>query len=77
MELVRCDESANDVGFMDSQNPQPLSGDPRRRANATIAAFDYQLWQTLLAWSRLQEGMLLYVEGAEDFDVTEGNLAAC
>jgi len=60
---------------MPQSNPQPLVGDPRRKANATIAAFDYQLWQTLLAWSRLKEGEVLYVEGAEDYDIVQDEAA--
>ena len=60
---------------MPESNPQPLVGDPRRKANATIAAFDYQLWQTLLAWSRLKETEVLYVEGAKDYDVVQGESA--
>jgi hypothetical protein len=33
---------------------------------------DFQVWQTILAWIRLNPGELLFVEGAEDFDVVNG-----
>src|SRR5947208_3283551 len=47
----------------------PLSGDPRRRASATLRGFAYQLWHTVDAWLALEAGQILYAEGVEDFDV--------
>ncbi|MBL9146593.1 MAG: hypothetical protein JNM99_23125 [Verrucomicrobiaceae bacterium] len=62
---------------MPSAHPQPILGDPSRQAHGAIAGFDYQLWQTLLTWIRLKDTELLYVEGAEDFDVvSEGEAHA-
>ena len=48
---------------------QPLPADLRRQANAMLAACDYQIWQTLGAWLDLRGDEVLFVEGAEDFDV--------
>jgi tetratricopeptide (TPR) repeat protein len=72
VKLWKTDRHAN---LMDSLSHQPLGGDPRRRANATIAGFDYQLWKTLQSWVYLPEDSLLYVEGAEDYDVIEKEAA--
>ena len=49
--------------------PRPLPADSRRQANAMLAACDYQVWQTVGAWLDLRGDNLLFVEGAEDFDV--------
>ena len=46
-----------------------LQGDPRRQAVATIEAYDYQMWSTLEHWLKLGPEDVLYLEGAEDFDV--------
>lgn len=48
---------------------QALHGDPRRQAVATIEAYDYQIWRTLEQWLKLGPDEVLYLEGAEDFDV--------
>jgi len=48
---------------------QPLHGDPKRQAVATIEAYDYQIWRTLEQWLQLGPDDQLYLEGAEDFDV--------
>jgi tetratricopeptide (TPR) repeat protein len=49
---------------------QPLPADRHRQANAMLAACDYQVWQTVGAWLDLRGDDVLYVEGAEDFDIT-------
>jgi hypothetical protein len=49
--------------------PQPLPADPRRQANAMFAACDYQIWQTVGAWLDLRGDEVLFIEGAEDFDI--------
>ncbi|NQU61941.1 MAG: hypothetical protein HQ512_12490 [Rhodospirillales bacterium] len=46
-----------------------LKGDPRRSASATVRVFFYQFWQTVEAWIDLDPEELLFVEGAEDFDL--------
>jgi len=48
---------------------QPLPADSRRQANAMLAACDYQIWQTVGAWLDLCGEDVLFVEGAEDFDI--------
>jgi tetratricopeptide (TPR) repeat protein len=51
--------------------PNALAGDTRRRASPIVRGFLYQFWQTVEAWLDLAPEELLYVEGAEDFDVVE------
>src|SRR5437879_10915497 len=55
--------------WREMSEPQPLLADSRRQANAMLAACDYQVWQTVSAWLDLRGDHLLFVEGAEDFDV--------
>lgn len=50
---------------------EPLIPDSKRQAHATIGAFDFQLWHTVLAWLELADSSFLVVEGAEDFEVVE------
>lgn len=54
---------------MSNEDINDLRGDESRRANDPIRGFRYQLWQTVDAWISIQPGELLYVEGAEDYDV--------
>lgn len=49
--------------------PQPLPADSRRQANAMLGACDYQVWQTVGAWLDLRGDKILFVEGAEDYDI--------
>lgn len=49
--------------------PEVLRGDPRRRASAAVRGFMYQFWRTVQAWIELEPEDVLFVEGAEDFDV--------
>lgn len=60
---------------MPDEPPSPLPGDPQRQADATLLAFQYQLWHTVLAWLRLRPGDRLWIEQAEDFDVTSSGTA--
>jgi tetratricopeptide (TPR) repeat protein len=53
----------------------PLPGDSQRQADATLLAFHFQLWHTVLAWLRLGAGDRLWIEQAEDFDVTSAEMA--
>ena len=48
---------------------QALLGDHRRQAVATIEAYDYQIWSSVEQWLKLGPDQVLYLEGAEDFDV--------
>ena len=61
----------------DTSHLAPLEVDPARIAVPTIRGYVYQTARTALAWANLEPDELLYVEGAEDFDVlgryTESN----
>jgi hypothetical protein len=46
-----------------------LVGDKRRQATASIRGYVYQAYQSVLAWIRLGNNEVLFLEGAEDFDV--------
>ena len=46
-----------------------LAGDKQRQAIASIRGYVYQAYQSVLAWMRLGEQDMLFLEGAEDFDV--------
>ena len=52
-----------------NKSSKGLEGDPRRRADAAVRGFMYQFWRTVEAWIELDPEELLYVEGAEDFDI--------
>lgn len=54
---------------MEGFNNTYLKGNPRRRSSATIRGFLYQFWRTVEAWLDLDPEEMLYVEGAEDFDL--------
>lgn len=49
-------------------NIPPLVGDPARDASAPMRGYSYQVLCSVLAWTGLQDGEALYLEGAEDFD---------
>jgi hypothetical protein len=46
-----------------------LVGDKRREATDSIRGYVYQAYQSVLAWIRLGKDEVLFLEGAEDFDV--------
>jgi hypothetical protein len=46
-----------------------LVGDKRRQATDSIRGYVYQAYQRVLAWMRLGQDEVLFLEGAEDFDV--------
>ena len=54
---------------------QPLAGDPRRQAVAALRGYEYQIWHTVHDWLELKDDALLFVEGAEDFDVVSATSA--
>ena len=60
---------------MSDDLPTPLPGDPQRQADATLLAYHYQLWHTVLAWLRLGPGDRLWIEQAEDFDIANSDAA--
>jgi len=71
--IASQDQSKQDL--MSDEPPTPLPGDPKRQADATLLAYHYQLWHTVLAWLQLGPGDRLWIEQAEDFDVTNSSTA--
>ncbi len=55
--------------------PKPLKGNPRRQAVAALRGYEYQIWHTVHDWLDLKGDALLFVEGAEDFDVVSSTSA--
>jgi len=50
--------------------PEELPGDPRRQAVSSFHGDVYQAWWSIDAWLRLTDANeVIYLEGAEDFDV--------
>src|SRR6202022_1727370 len=47
----------------------PLKGEPGRQAIVPIGGILYQIWQSVFTWISLGSSEVLYLEGAEDFDV--------
>lgn len=55
--------------------PKPLKGNPRRQAVDALRGYEYQIWHTVHDWLDLKGEALLFVEGAEDFDVVSSTSA--
>ncbi len=53
---------------------QSLDHDKTREATSSIRGYVYQAYQSILAWMRLKEDELLFLEAAEDFDIHEPKL---
>jgi hypothetical protein len=53
----------------------PLHAQTRRQAVNSIGGTLYQIWQSVLTWVTLAESEILYLEGAEDFDVAGSDRA--
>jgi len=53
----------------DSSLPEPLIGDPARQATDLHRGIVFQIWRSVEAWISLADDELLYLEGAEDYDV--------
>src|ERR1700678_1371923 len=53
----------------------PLQGDPKRQAIPSIGGILYQIWQSVFSWLKLDGSEVLYLEGAEDFDIVGPNEA--
>jgi hypothetical protein len=47
--------------------------DRKREATDSIRGYVYQAYQSLVAWMHLKESEVLFLEGAEDFDIHEGD----
>ena len=56
--------------------PSPLPGDPKRQAVYPIQGIVYQAWWSIDAWLRLTSpNEVIYLEGAEDFDIVKPDTA--
>jgi len=55
----------------DSKPTWKLDADPNRQATDSLRGYVYQAWQALHAWIELRDDQVLYLEGAEDFDVID------
>jgi len=56
--------------------PAALAGDPRRQAVSSIQGTVYQAWWSIDPWLQLQDAQeVIYLEGAEDFDVVRSDKA--
>ncbi|GKS65964.1 hypothetical protein YTPLAS72_32680 [Nitrospira sp.] len=56
--------------------PAPLPGDPKRQAIYSIQGTVYQAWWSIDAWLRLASpDEAIYLEGAEDFDIVQSDIA--
>jgi hypothetical protein len=56
--------------------PKQLPGDPRRQAVSSIYGDVYQAWRSIDAWLRLADAdEVIYLEGAEDFDIVKSDAA--
>lgn len=56
--------------------PSHLPGDPKRQAIYSIQGTVYQAWCSIDAWLRLKNSdEVIYLEGAEDFDIVKVNSA--
>ena len=54
--------------------PAQLPGDPRRQAVFSIQGTVYQAWWSIDAWLQLTNAdEVIYLEGAEDFDVVRSD----
>ena len=48
---------------------QPLNADPKRQASDSLRGYRYQILHSVHAWLSLADDEILYLEGAEDFDI--------
>ena len=48
---------------------QPLNADPKHQANDSLGGYRYQILHSVHAWLSLADDEILYLEGAEDFDI--------
>ena len=61
---------------MNPPDLSPLDADPLRQATASLRGYSSQIIRTTRAWADLEDGEVLYIEGAEDFDrVAQGGSA--
>ena len=56
--------------------PEQLPGDPKRQAVSSIMGTVYQAWWSIDAWLQLADANeVIYLEGAEDFDIARTDCA--
>jgi hypothetical protein len=48
---------------------EELISDRKRQAVPILKGFTYQIWQSVLRWVSLDDTSVIFLEGAEDFDV--------
>jgi hypothetical protein len=53
----------------------PLANDPAREAVDSLCGYSYQMLRSIDAWLDLEEGQILFLEGAEDLDRIDPNAA--
>ena len=54
---------------------QGLKADPKRQAHNQLRGYLYQIWHSVNAWLDLADNEILYLEGAEDFDIASDDTA--
>ena len=52
-----------------------LKANPKRQAHAQLRGYLYQIWHSVNAWLDLADNEVLYLEGAEDFDILSDDIA--
>ena len=52
-----------------------LESNCNRQAVPTLRGYFYQIWQSLLVWSELNEDRQIFLEGAEDIDILSSDSA--
>ena len=53
----------------------PLKTNPKRQATDSLRGYVYQIWHSVNAWLDLADDEVLYLEGAEDFEIASGKTA--
>src|SRR5438309_11513894 len=68
---ARRGKSSYNVLLMPNETSQsdPLQSDTKRQAIPPLRGFEYQIWQSVLQWITLRPDQVLFLEGAEDFDL--------
>src|SRR5688500_12147307 len=54
---------------------EPLQSDTKRQAVPSLRGFEYQIWQSVLHWVTIKPAQVLFLEGAEDFDLVSSGHA--
>lgn len=56
----------------DITTAKPLEHDPAREAVDSMRGYSYQILSSVIVWMGLADDQVLFLEGAEDFDVLQG-----